>query len=95
MNAIVDFFSETLILNWLYGEELLQAFDTYFLAQSEANRVLLLMGVAVLSALGAIQVVKAALKLTFFWVKVAIFVGLIYYLFVVLLGIDIWSLFLG
>lgn len=95
MNAIIDFFSDTLIIDWLYGREILQAFDTYFLAQSEANRVLILIGVVILSVLGAIQVVKVVLKLTFFWLKAALLIGLLYYLFVVLLGIDIWSIFLG
>lgn len=95
MNAIIDFFSDTLIMDWLYGREILQAFDTYFLAQSEANRVLILIGVTFLSVLGAVQVVRVVLKLTFFWLKAALLISLLYYLFVVLLGIDIWSLFQG
>lgn len=93
MNAIIDFFSETLIMDWLFGREILDAFDTYFLAQSAANRVLIIIGVMILSVMGAIQVVKAVLKMTFFWLKLVIFIGLVYYLFVVVLGIDIWSLF--
>ena len=93
MNVILDFFSETLIMDWLFGTEILDLFDQYFLAQSETNRVLLIMGVGVLATLGALRVIKAVLKLTVFWLKLALMIGLVYYLFVVILGIDIWALF--
>lgn len=92
MNAILDFFSETLIMNWLYGEELLELFNQYFLSQPDANKVLIILGLGILSVLGAIRVVKEVLKLTLLWVKVVIFIALTYYLFVVVLGIDIWTL---
>ena len=93
MNMILDFFSETLIMDWLFGTEILDLFDQYFLAQTETNRVLLIMGVGVLATLGALRVIRAVLKLTVFWLKLALMIGLVYYLFVVILGIDIWALF--
>ena len=93
MQSLLDFFSDTLIMDWLFGVEILNAFDTYFISQSPANQVLIIVGISILSVLGAAQVVKYALKLTLLWVKIAIFIGLLYYLFVVILGIDIWSLF--
>ena len=93
MNMILDFFSETLIMDWLFGTEILDLFDQYFFAQTETNRVLLIMGVGVLATLGALRVIRAVLKLTVFWLKLALMIGLVYYLFVVILGIDIWALF--
>ena len=92
MNAIINFFSDTLVMEWLFGNEILDLFNEYFLSQSDTNKVLLIMGVGVLSVLGSIRVIKEILKLTLFWVKVLLFVGLAYYLFVVILGIDIWAL---
>lgn len=92
MNALIDFISETLILNWFQGNLLLDVFDTYFSAQSDANRVLILIGVLVLAIIGSIQVIKMVVKLSLFWLKIVILIGLVYYLFVILLGIDIWNL---
>ena len=92
MNAIINFFSDTLVMEWLFGNEILDLFNEYFLSQSDSNKVLLIMGVGVLSVLGSIRVIKEILKLTLFWVKVLLLFGLAYYLFVVILGIDIWAL---
>lgn len=92
MNALLNFFSDTLVMNWLQGDVILELFNEYFISQSEANQVLIIMGLGILSVLGAIRVVKAVLKLTFLWLKVVLFIALVYYLFVIVLGIDIWAL---
>ena len=92
MNAIINFFSDTLIMDWLFGTEILELFNSYFISQSDANQVLIIIGVAILSVLGAIRVVKEVLKLTLLWVKIIAFIALTYYLFVVVLGIDVWGL---
>lgn len=92
MNAIINFFSDTLIMDWLFGTEILDLFNSYFISQSDANQVLIIIGVAILSVLGAIRVVKEVLKLTLLWVKIIAFIALTYYLFVVVLGIDVWGL---
>lgn len=86
-----DFFNQ-IIMNWLYGDEILALFDTYFLAQSETNQVLLIIGVSILTVIGALAVVKGILKITFFWLKFVLFIALIYYVVVILLGIDVWAL---
>lgn len=93
MDAILRFFSETLLMEWLGGQEVLDLFNQYFMNQPDSNQVLIIMGAGILSVLGSIQVVKMVLKLTLLWVKILLFVGLTYYLFVVVLGIDIWALF--
>lgn len=93
MESVINFFSETLVMEWLWGNEILDLFNDYFLSQSDSNKVLLIIGVGILSVLGSIRVVKEVLKLTLFWMKVVLFIGLAYYLFVVILGIDIWGLF--
>lgn len=92
MNALLNFFSDTLIMNWLQGDVILELFNEYFISQSDANQVLIIIGLGLLSVLGAIRVVKSVLKLTFLWLKVVLFIALVYYLFVIVLGIDIWAL---
>ncbi len=91
MDAILRFFSETLILQWLRGQQILDLFNQYFISQSEANQVLIIMGVGILAVLGSLQLIKIVLKMTLLWVKVLLFAALTYYLFVVILGIDIWA----
>jgi len=93
METLLRFFSDTLIMEWLWGNEIIDLFNQYFLNQSDSNKVLLIMGVTILSILGSIQVVKMVLKMTLTWVKIILFVALSYYLFVVILGVDIWALF--
>lgn len=83
---------DTIILEWLNGQLLLDLFDQYFLSQSEVNQVLLIIGVGALTAIGILKVITWILKVTFLWIKIALFLGLAYYVIVVLLGIDVWSL---
>jgi hypothetical protein len=79
-------------MRWFFGELILEYFDDYFISQSPSNQVLILIGVFILALIGATKVVKSILKLTLLWVKIALLIGLLYYLFVVVFGIDIWSL---
>ena len=88
---MLDFFNR-IVMDWLYGDEILALFDQYFLAQSEANQVLLIVGVGILTVIGGIAVIKGILKITFFWLKLVLFFALAYYVVVVLLGIDVWAL---
>lgn len=83
---------DTIILEWLNGQLVLDLFDQYFLSQSEVNQVLLIIGVGALTAIGILKVVTWILKVTFLWIKIALFLGLAYYVIVVLLGFDVWSL---
>lgn len=91
MEMIINFFRETVLMQWLMGERILDLFNQYFLFQSDTNKVLIIIGVALLSVLGSLKLIKSILKMTLLWVKVALLVALIYYLFVVILGIDIWA----
>lgn len=92
MENIINFFRETVIMQWLFGEQTLELFEQYLLSQPDAYIVLVIYGVLILAALGSIKVIKEILKMTLLWVKIVLFIGLTYYLFVVLLGIDIWGL---
>ena len=92
MQFILNFLRETVIMRWFFGELILEYFDDYFISQSPSNQVLILIGVFILALIGATKVVKSILKLTLLWVKIALLIGLLYYLFVVVFGIDIWSL---
>lgn len=90
-SAMFDFL-ETIILEWLNGQVILDLFDQYFLSLSSVNQVLLIIGVGALTVIGILKVITWILKVTLLWIKIALFLGLAYYVFVVLLGIDIWSL---
>jgi hypothetical protein len=92
MESIFSYFRDQIIMQWLQGDVILELFDRYLLAQSDANIVLIVIGVSILSILGATVIVKVALKMTVVWAKVAIFIALIYYVFVVILNIDILGL---
>ena len=83
---------DTIVLEWLNGQLVLDLFDQFFLSQSDVNQVLLIIGVGALTAIGILKVITWILKITFLWIKIALFLGLAYYIIVVLLGIDVWSL---
>lgn len=85
-------FLDTIILEWLNGQLVLDLFDQYFLSQSPVNQVLLIVGVSALTVIGVLKVITWILKVTLLWIKIALFIALAYYLIVVLLGFDIWSL---
>lgn len=91
MSFIVNFLRDTVLMQWLMGERILDLFDQYFLFQSDANKVLIIIGVGLLSILGSLKLVKTILRMTLLWVKVVLLFGLIYYLFVVIFGINIWA----
>lgn len=88
---IFNFF-DTFIIDILPGTEILDLFDQYFLSQSEVNQVLLITGASVLIVIGLFGVVKWLLKVTMFWLKFILFLGLTYYVIVVLLGIDVFGI---
>jgi hypothetical protein len=85
INIIVDFLVESI----LQGEAVLDLFNQYFLSQTDANKVLMLYGVAGLSVLGSIELIKTIVKKTAGFIKFALVTAFIYYVVVVVMGIDI------
>lgn len=88
---IFNFF-DTVVMDILPGGEILDLFDQYFLSQSDVNQVLLIIGAAILIVIGLFGVIKWLLKVTIFWLKFVLFLGLTYYVVVVLLGVDIFGI---
>lgn len=88
---IFNFF-DTIVMDILPGQDILDLFDTYFLSQSDVNKVLLIIGASILIAIGLFGVIKWLLKVTIFWLKFILFLGLAYYVVVVLLGIDVFEI---
>jgi hypothetical protein len=84
---------ETLVLEWFGGNELLVLFDEYFLNQSPLNRVLLLIGAFSLMVLGVVSLVKYILKKTKGILSVVLIGAVIYYVVVVVLDVDVFSIF--
>lgn len=91
MIAFVTDLVDKLVMSLLFGDEILALFNQYFETQTDPHKVLIIIGVGLLSVLGIIQLVKWVFKVTKGFIKVALIVGIAYYVFVVVLGFDIWS----
>ena len=84
---------ETLVLEWFGGNELLVLFDEYFLNQSPLNQVLLLSGAFSLMTLGVVSLIKYILKKTKGILSIVLLGGVAYYVIVVVLDVDVFSIF--
>jgi hypothetical protein len=84
---------ETLVLEWFGGNTLLALFDEYFLNQSSLNQVLLLTGAFSLMTLGVVSLIKYILKKTKGIVSIVLIGGVAYYIIVVVLDVDVFSIF--
>jgi hypothetical protein len=84
---------ETLVLEWFGGNSLLALFDEYFLNQSSLNQVLLLTGAFSLMTLGVVSLIKYILKKTKGIVSIVLIGGVAYYIIVVVLDVDVFSIF--
>jgi hypothetical protein len=83
---------ETIVLDLLGGQALLELFDQYFLSQSSLNQVVLLWGVIALMVLGLVSLVRYILKKTRGVVTILLIGAVVYYLVVVVFDIDLLSL---
>jgi len=84
---------ETLVLEWFGGNSLLALFDEYFLNQSSLNQVLLLTGAFSLMTLGVVSLIKYILKKTKGILSIVLIGGVAYYIIVVVLDVDVFSIF--
>ena len=90
MNWLQEFWYR-LIIEWLPGDVVLELVDQYFTFQSDPEKVLMVVGVIALAAIGVLSVIRSILKMASNMIKVTLFLGLAYYILVVVLGIDIWG----
>ena len=90
MNWLQEFWYR-LIIEWLPGDVVLEFVDQYFTFQSDPEKVLMVVGVIALAAIGVLSVIRSILKMASNMIKVTLFLGLAYYILVVVLGIDIWG----
>lgn len=90
MNWLQEFWYR-LIIEWLPGDVVLELVDQYFTFQSDPEKVLMVIGVLALAAIGVLSVIRSILKMASNAIKVTLFLGLAYYILVVVLGIDIWG----
>ena len=86
---------ESLVMNVLFGEEILQYVDQYFTQQTEVNQVLMVIGMGFLSVLGMISIIKGILKKTAGLIKVILLLAITYYVVVVVFNVDIWGMIFG
>lgn len=94
MEAITSLL-ESLFMNFLFGEEILGLLDKYLINQSDLNKILIFIGVSFLSIIGAWNIVKSILKMTTGLLKVVLLVGIVYYVVVVVMNIDILGMIFG
>ena len=80
-------------MEWFGGNTLLALFDEYFLNQSSLNQVLLLTGAFSLMTLGVVSLIKYILKKTKGILSIALIGGVAYYIIVVVLDVDVFSIF--
>ena len=80
-------------MEWFGGNTLLALFDEYFLNQSSLNQVLLLTGAFSLMTLGVVSLIKYILKKTKGIVSIVLIGGVAYYIIVVVLDVDVFSIF--
>jgi hypothetical protein len=80
---------ETLVLDLLGGQALLDLFDQYFLSQTSLNQVVLLWGVVVLMVLGLLSLVRYILKKTRGLVTILLIGAIVYYVVVVIFDFDL------
>ena len=90
MNWLQEFWYR-LIIEWLPGDVVLELVDQYFTFQSDPEKVLMVIGVIALAAIGVLSVIRSILKMASNMIKITLFLGLAYYILVVVLGIDIWG----
>jgi hypothetical protein len=90
MDFIRNFFDQ-LIVEWLQGSVLLELVDQYFTFQSDAEKVLMVVGLLALAGIGVLSVIRSVLKLASNALKIGLFIALAYYILVVVLGIDLWG----
>ena len=90
MNWLQEFWYR-LIIEWLPGDVVLELVDQYFTFQSDPEKVLMVIGVIALAAIGGLSVIRSILKMASNLIKVTLFLGFAYYILVVVLGIDIWG----
>lgn len=80
-----------LVIEWLPGNVVLEFVDQYYTVQSEPRQVLMVLGIMALVAVGVLSVIRSILKLASNLLKISLIAGLVYYLTVVVLGIDNWG----
>jgi hypothetical protein len=80
---------ETLVLDLLGGQALLDLFDQYFLSQTSLNQVVLLWGVVALMVLGLLSLVRYILKKTRGLVTILLIGAIVYYVVVVIFDFDL------
>ena len=90
MEFLRDFF-DRLIVDWLPGNVVLEFVDHYFTFQSDAEQVLMVVGLLILAGIGVLSVIRSVLKLASNALKIGLFAAMAYYILVVVLGVDIWG----
>ena len=88
MNIINEIY-QYIVLELFGGQVVIEFLEQYFLFQSDANKVLITIGVIALSVIGIISIVRSILKLASGILKVILIGLIVYYVLTVFLPLDV------
>ena len=90
MNIINELY-HYIVIDLLGGQAIINLLEQYFLFQSDANKVLITVGILALSIIGIVSLVRSILKLASNIVKIILIALLAYYIITVFLPLDVLS----
>jgi hypothetical protein len=88
MNIINEIY-QYIVLELFAGQVVIEFLEQYFLFQSDANKVLITIGIIALSVIGIISIVRSILKLASGILKVILIGLIVYYVLTVFLPLDV------
>lgn len=88
MNIINEIY-QFIVLDLFGGQVIIDFLEQYFLFQSDANKVLITIGILGLSIIGIVSIIRSILKLASGVVKIILLGLIFYYVLTVLIPLDV------
>jgi hypothetical protein len=88
MNFINEIY-QFIVLDLFGGQAIIDLLDRYFLLQSDANKVLIALGMLGLSTIGIISIIRSILRMASGIVKIILLGVVGYYVITVLIPFDV------
>lgn len=88
MNFINEIY-QFIVLEFFGGQVIIDFLEQYFLFQSDANKVLITIGILGLSVIGIVAIIRSILKLASGIVKIILLGLIVYYVLTVLIPLDV------
>lgn len=88
MNIINEIY-QFIVLDLFGGQVIIDFLEQYFLFQSDANKVLITIGILGLSIIGIVSIIRSILKIASGIVKIILLGLIVYYVITVLIPLDV------